>query len=225
MNKLLHIIRNNVLFFTLIIAIVAFRSSIADWNTIPSESMLPNLQVGDRVYVNKLAYDLRLPLTGISLVHFDTPKMGDVVVFDSEKAGKKLIKRVIGLPGDKIALRQNQLWVNGESAHYESLALKQSSEHPALTDSLFHESLREHQSLIRIEARGVATPYASFGPIQVPPGHIFVMGDNRQNSADSRVYGFVPQQEIRGRATHVILSLDSDNYYLPRSNRFIARIN
>lgn len=203
-----------------------FRSSIADWNTIPSGSMIPNLQIGDRVYVNKLAYDLRWPLTSLSIWHFEDPERGDVVVFDSKSAAKKLIKRVIGIPGDTVALRDNQLWVNGEAAHYQPVQNNTDSKVPhTASNQLFSESHLERETIIRIDTRGASPLYSSFRTIIVPDKHLFVMGDNREASADSRVYGFVPFRELRGKATHVLFSLDKQRHYLPRSDRFIHKIN
>src|SRR5258706_13883307 len=105
--------------FTLfVILMVAFRSSLADWNTVPTGSMKPTILEGDRILVNKLAYDLRVPLTHISILRFADPQRGDIVVFDSQAADTRLVKRVIGLPGDVVEMKNNRLRINGVEAPY-----------------------------------------------------------------------------------------------------------
>src|SRR5437762_1451462 len=105
--------------FTLfVILMVIFRSAFADWNTVPTGSMKPTIVEGDRIFVNKLAYDLRVPLTHIPIYKFGDPKRGDIVVFDSKAADTRLVKRVIGLPGDVVEMRNNRLTINGIEAQY-----------------------------------------------------------------------------------------------------------
>lgn len=196
-----------------IVLMVLFRSAIADWNDVPSGSMEPTILIGDRILVNKLAYDLRVPLTHLSLVRLADPKRGDIVIFDSRAAGKRLVKRVIGVPGDVVEMRHGQLVVNGTPAEYSNVGA-------------------EEQALIAMEgigtsAHGVQFDHThpssvdSFGPVTVPNEHYLVLGDNRHNSADSRFYGFVPRSEIVGRSSRVVVSLDPDNYFLPRAGRFL----
>jgi signal peptidase I len=208
--------KQNRRFILFIFLMVIFRSGIADWNTVPTGSMKPTILEGDRILVNKLAYDVRLPLTSISLYRHADPQRGDIVVFDSHKADKRLVKRVIGLPGDVTELRHNQLIVNGKAAEY-SLLLK-------TADTLYlSEAIAgsEHQIMLHAQYQN---PLNSFGPVQVPPNHYLVLGDNRDNSADSRVYGFVVRDEIIGRSRNVVLSLNYDNFYLPRAGRFFQSL-
>src|SRR3954471_3387031 len=108
----------------LILAIVLFsiRSSLADWNDVPTGSMKPTIQEGDRIFVNKLAYDLKVPFTTWHIAEWSNPKRGDIVVFYSPHDGKRLVKRVVGLPGDTIELRSNNLIINGQSVEYKPLA-------------------------------------------------------------------------------------------------------
>jgi signal peptidase I len=191
---------------------VLFRSAIADWNTVPTGSMKPTILEGDRILVNKMAYDLRLPFTHISLMKRADPARGDIIIFDSEAADKRLVKRVIGLPGDVVAMRDNQLWINGATLTY--------SDDPSAvgkSDKIEHLLGVEH----RVRWLGSDTRLSSFRPVKVPPNHYLVLGDNRNNSADSRVIGFVPRSEIVGRSRHLVISLNYDNYYLPRSDRFL----
>src|SRR5580693_6776477 len=102
----------------IIIILTAVRSAIADWNDVPTGSMNPTIVQGDRVFVNKLAYDLKVPYTTWHLAQWSNPKRGDIVVFFSPADGVRLVKRVIGLPGDKIELRNEQLVINGQAVDY-----------------------------------------------------------------------------------------------------------
>jgi signal peptidase I len=194
---------------------VIFRSVVADWNTVPTGSMKPTILEGDRILVNKIAYDLRLPLTHISLLKLADPARGDIVIFDSEAAGKRLVKRVIGLPGDVVAMRDNHLWINGQRLTYSGDPATL-----ATSDRIEHLLGVEH----RVRWIGSDTRLSSFRQIKVPSDHYLVLGDNRNNSADSRVIGFVPRSEIVGRARHLVLSLDYDNYYLPRADRYLQKL-
>jgi len=188
------------------------RSAVADWNDVPSGSMTPTILVGDRIFVNKLAYDLKVPFTTLHLATWADPHRGDIVVFRSPHDGIRLVKRVIGVPGDQIELRNDHLLINGQPASYASLHAE--SEPTFVVDETV--SGRTHPVMIdpQIPAR------RSFGPIQVPPGQYFVMGDNRDNSFDSRYFGFVPRDSIYGRATLVAMSFDHARYFMPRLDRF-----
>jgi len=207
LNKLLkQQIRENWGFALFILLMFACRSSLADWYVVPTASMQPTIVEGDRIFVNKLAYQLQVPFTNIALANFSQPERGDIVVFESAAADERLIKRVIGLPGDTVAMADNQVLLNGQKIEYK-----------ATTSSLiFDEQLPAFQH--RVQFTGVAHK-DSFNEVLVPEGHILVLGDNRNNSADSRFYGFVPMQELQGKATTIITSLDPKNYYLPRAER------
>jgi len=199
-----------------IIGVFLFRSAIADWNDVPTGSMLPTIREGDRLLVDKLAYDLRVPFTHLSLLRLAEPQRGDVVVFESERAGKRLVKRVIGLPGDRVELMRDVLYLNGQRIGYLPLA------RDGVTSD-WVEQLAGHAHAVRVtDAR---SPLDSFGPVAVPAGHLLVLGDNRDNSADSRVIGFVPRHEIVGRAKRVLFSLDYDRYLLPRGDRFLRPLD
>ncbi len=204
---------DNRYFFIFILLMVVFRSSLADWNTVPTGSMKPTIVEGDRIWVNKLAYDVRLPLTHISLLKIADPQRGDIVVFDSETAGKRLVKRVIGLPGDVVAMRGDRLFVNGVPADYSAVK-SQGNQAFFATESIAGMT---HRIELQPARSGILS---SFGPVKVPEGEYLVLGDNRDNSADSRVHGFVPREEIVGRSKNVVMSLNYDNFYLPRPDRF-----
>lgn len=191
-----------------LVLMLCFRSAIADWNDVPSGSMKPTLVEGDRISLNKMAYDLRIPFTHISLYKIADPARGDIAVFDSKAAGKRLVKRVIGLPGDTVAMKNNHLFINGKAVTYQ----------PLLMNDQF-ELLPGKTHLLRTES--TASSFANFDPITVPADHYLMLGDNRDHSADSRVIGFVPRSEFVGRSRSVVVSFDYDNYFLPRSDRFL----
>ena len=203
--------KENKSFLFFMVLMFVFRSSFADWNTVPTGSMKPTIIEGDRILVNKMAYDLRLPFTHICLHKVSDPARGDIIVFDSEISGKKLVKRVVGVPGDIVELQRNVLRINGQTLPYQGIS----------SDSLTQDKLEnllgiEH--IVRVNKNG--SSLSSFAPVKVPAGFYLALGDNRDNSADSRVIGFVPRDEIVGRSRSVVLSLNYDNFYMSRSNRF-----
>lgn len=193
-----------------------FRSACADWNTVPTGSMKPTIIEGDRILVNKLVYDVRVPFTNISLWKLSDPARGDIIVFESKASGNRLVKRVIGIPGDTIGLRDNKLIINGKHLDYKIVASINLT-----VDKL--ENLLGVEHLIRIDKR--SSPLSDFQSVDVPADHYLVLGDNRDNSSDSRVIGFVPRQEIIGRSRSVVLSLNYDNFYIPRINRFFMHLD
>jgi len=190
-----------------------FKSAVADWNTVPTESMVPTILPGDQIGVNKLAYDARVPFTHITLARLGEPKHGDIVVFDSQVADKRLVKRVVGLPGDTVVMVNNQLFINGQAIVYQK-----NDQGNDLTE---YFSTNTHSIKITNPADH---SFANLPTLVVPEGKYFVLGDNRDNSADSRVIGFVPRSEIVGRASTVVMSLDHDNYFAPRTDRFFKSI-
>ena len=193
-----------------------FRSSIADWNTVPTGSMKPTIIEGDRILVNKMAYDIRVPFTHHSLYNIADPARGDIIIFDSKVSDLKLVKRVIGVPGDVVELTDNVLRINGETLSYEDL-----SSTPVTQDK--SEDLLGVPHNVRVRKAG--SSLSSFQPVRVPDGFYLALGDNRDNSSDSRVIGFVPRREIVGRTRSVVLSFDYDNYYIPRSDRFFHTLS
>ncbi|MFK2932044.1 signal peptidase I [Dyella agri] len=201
------------------LCMVMFRSAVADWNVVPTGSMQPTIRIGDRILVDKAAYDLHLPLTSLSLWRRADPARGDIVVLDSHAAGERLVKRVIGLPGDRVALIDDHLFVNGVAADYRPLHIAGIRDDRADPARYVEESLGSIHHAVRwsVAAQGHGL---DFGPITVPAGQYLLLGDDRDNSADSRYYGFFPRNEITGRATRVALSLDPGNHYLPRSERW-----
>lgn len=211
LSKLPLLWRENRVFLIFLLLMFVFRSAFADWNEVPTGSMKPTIIEGDRLLVNKIAYDLRVPFTHVSLLKRADPERGDIVIFDSRSADKRLVKRVIGLPGDVVAMRNNRLRINGHDLEYREAA-------PGRPFAEAEEDLLGFKHKIWFYPQ--ATRMSSFEPIRIPEGHYMVLGDSRDNSADSRVIGMVPRDEIVGRAKKVVVSLDYENYYIPRKNRF-----
>lgn len=206
-RKFLNSINQNRSFLLFLILMFAARSSLADWYVVPSGSMQPTIVEGDRILVNKMAYHLEIPFTNIVVMDTGSPKRGDIVVFNSKAADMRLVKRLIGLPGDEIAMYQNRLIINGQPLQY-TLDPENNTASEALDGS---------NHLVKFIPSETARD--TFSTVIVPPGHYLVLGDNRNNSADSRYYGFVPEAELQGKALHVVLSLDPEDFYLPRTKR------
>lgn len=210
---------------TVVLLTSAFRSAIADWNDVPTGSMKPTILEGDRIFVNKLAYDLKIPFTTTRLARWADPERGDVVVCLSPADGVRLVKRVIGLPGDQIELRDERLFVNGTAVNCDSLDERFRDQiEPA--EQPFHQFAREdlavHPHPIMLTPQFAAL--RNFGPVQVPAKNYFVMGDNRDNSRDSRYFGCVAREKILGRATAVVISGDPKKFYRPRWERFFSAL-
>ena len=213
----------------LILAIILFsiRSSLADWNKVPTGSMNPTIIEGDWVFVDKVAYDLKVPFTTWHLAQWSNPQRGDIVVFFSPHDGTRLVKRVVGLPGDTVELQNNQLIINGTTVSYKPLNAEISSQLPEAEQqySLFAtEELPAHPHAV-MSIPAIIPAKRDFGPIQVPAGHYFMMGDNRDNSFDSRYYGPVERSRIVGRATDVMFSFDKNDCWLPRTRRFFKPLD
>ena len=211
----------------LVVALVIFsiRSSFADWNDVPSGSMKPTILEGDRVWVNKLAYDLKVPFTTLHVAEWANPKRGDIVVFYSPYDGKRLVKRVIGLPGDTVELRHDNLILNGAPVAYqpfEAASLRDVSEADRSSHLFATEDLPGRQHAVA--AWPAVNARRDFGPFKVPAAQYFMMGDNRDDSFDSRYYGPVERKRILGRATMAVLSFDRSHYWLPRWHRFFTEL-
>jgi signal peptidase I len=198
-----------------VIVLGSFRSAIADWNDVPTGSMKPTILEGDRVFVNKLAYDLRVPFTSWRIRSWARPGRGDIVVLDSPYDGRRLVKRIVGLPGDQVEMREYRLIINGEPASYELVSPLEAGRARKV-----QETLDGHSHLILANPDKPAMP--SFEPVVVPDDQYIVMGDNRDNSFDSRWFGYVSSDRIVGEVTRVVLSFDLDNHYLPRWERFLS---
>jgi signal peptidase I len=215
-----NVLRANKGFLLFLLLFGIFRTAVADWNPIPSGSMHPNLLEGDVVLVNRLAFDLKVPLTDLVVTHLGDPRRGDVVTFSSPKDGARLIKRVIALPGDVVEMRGECLVINGEAADYalageapETLAGGGVTPALQLTESL-KGAQRRIQVLPQVDAR------RDFAPVTIPQDQFLMLGDNRDNSADSRFIGLVPRALLIGRAERVLVSADMLGNWMPRTERF-----
>ncbi|HEX9163317.1 MAG TPA: signal peptidase I [Thermoanaerobaculia bacterium] len=208
------------IFLVMLLVVSSLRSALADWNDVPTGSMKPTIEIGDRVVVNKLAYDLKIPFTTIELMKWSDPKRGDIVVLFSPVDGTRLVKRVIAVPGDTVSMIDNQLLVNGKAAKWSGM-MPAEDEEQGLT-LITNETLfgRTHPMMLTPHVAAVR----SFGPITVPIGQYFVLGDNRDNSNDSRFIGFISRKSIIGRAMAVAFSLDREHHFAPRLDRFFKKL-
>ena len=209
-----------------IVIVAPIRSSIADWNDVPTQSMEPTILVGDRILVNKLAYGLRVPFTHQYVISWSGPERGDIVVFHAPGTGKRTVKRVIALPGDRVALRNNRLFINGKAMPIERRTAAE-LEADDLTDPAPY--LFGLETLDTVEHAVMVQPLKpaqrDFAEMTVPDGQYFLMGDNRDNSGDSRFFGFVPRKQILGEAFGTAFSLDHDKWYSPRWDRFLRDLD
>ncbi len=194
-------------FFPLILAIIILRSLVAEPFKIPSGSMIPTLEIGDFILVKKYAYGLRLPIINTKLLDTGKPKRGDVVVFRyPPNPALHYIKRVIGLPGDQVQFTEDKkLIINGKIAHYKAAGHYQSKNIKNSRKNEMADKLKETlpkgkpHDVILFGHTSIA------GDWVVPEGHYFMMGDNRDNSSDSRSWGFVPEDNLVGKASLVWL--------------------
>jgi signal peptidase I len=213
-------------FIILILGILLLRYSVIEPYKIPSGSMIPTLKIGDHIFVNKLAYGLRIPFIG-EVKRWGEPKRGDVVIFapprDSDK-GKVFVKRLIGIPGDKVRVEDNKLYVNDvfiqkvETDFYPTM--KDDADDEQYNDDNYKLYIEDFQGVkhyaLQFKDRGLL-PYPN--PISlevaVPEGSLFFMGDNRDNSDDSRFWGFASRSEVRGKAMFIWLSINWSKIFTP----------
>ena len=212
----------SISFFPVILIVFLLRSFLVEPFKIPSGSMIPTLLIGDFILVNKYTYGVRLPVVNIKLAGVGSPQRGDVMVFRyPADPSLDYIKRVVALPGDRIEYRDKVLRLNGKPVPRKQLADYESRERlqyfPRYLESF---DGTEHEIILEKEAPGFVSPGMDFShsgkcdynsgglACTVPAGHYFVMGDNRDNSADSRVWGFVPDENIVGKAFFIWLNLN-----------------
>lgn len=212
-------------------AMFILRSSILNWYVIPTGSMLPTIKIKDHVLVNKLSYGLMLPLMGTQILSWDTPDRGDIVLFESPVERVTFVKRVAGLPGDKISFQNGVLVVNGEQVKEElqnDRTILEDLGDPGAAEgkALYLESGLgdEPHYILRQEAGGV-TNYETRQWL-VPEGKLLVLGDNRDGSNDGRFWGFVEVNKIYGKAFRIFYSIQPSEGILPkfRTDRFFAEL-
>ncbi|WP_018878317.1 MULTISPECIES: signal peptidase I [unclassified Thioalkalivibrio] len=194
-------------FFPVLLIVLILRSFVAEPFRIPSGSMMPTLLVGDFIMVSKFSYGIRLPVTRTKILDTGEPERGEVVVFKYPRnPAEDYIKRVIGLPGDTIAFRDRVLYVNGEPQPAERVGTFEGEGSGQVMSgaSMFEETLdgRTYNTLMREQQASLD------GSVTVPDGHYFMVGDNRDNSNDSRVWGFVAEEHLVGRALFIWLHWD-----------------
>ncbi|MFS0753663.1 signal peptidase I [Noviherbaspirillum sp. 1P10PC] len=208
-------------FFPVIALVFILRSFLFEPFKIPSSSMVPTLQIGDLILVNKFTYGIRLPVVNKKIIDINTPQRGDVMVFKYPKdISLDYIKRVVGVPGDRVEYRNKKLSINGKDVSYKQLPDYLDEEHLTYSKQ-FEENLTGVSHRILNDDRAPAyvpnpdafprkelCSYNSEGFVcTVPAGHYFMMGDNRDNSLDSRYWGFVPDEYIVGKAFFVWMNL------------------
>lgn len=190
-------------FFPVLLVVLLLRSFLVEPFQIPSGSMRPTLEVGDFILVNKFTYGLRLPVLNTRVVEMNDPERGDVMVFRfPQEPSINFIKRVVGVPGDRIRYEGKQLYVNGEAVPNTLLEFNP-GEQPG--EELLEELLGAKPHRIYNNPRD---PGPQMRELEVPAGHYFTMGDNRDHSNDSRYWGFVPEENIVGRAFAVWMHWD-----------------
>ena len=217
-KKILH---ETKIFLLMLLVICSLRSALADWNDVPTGSMKPTIEEGDRVVVNKLAYDLKVPFTTYEIAKWGDPRRGDIVVLFSPVDGTRLVKRVIGTPGDKVELRENQLYINGQAAKWKPIGAATDTDDTSAFVGEETLAGRKHKVMFMPQIPALR----SFPPQQVLPGFYFVMGDNRDNSNDSRYIGLIERHRIVGRAMAVAFSFDRLHHYAPRFSRWFKPLD
>ncbi|OOY34944.1 signal peptidase I [Solemya velum gill symbiont] len=197
--------------------VLILRSFVFEPFRIPSGSMMPTLLVGDFILVNKYAYGLRLPVSHSKIMDTGSPQRGDVVVFRFPMNDSiDYIKRVVAVPGDTVAYRDKILYINGQPQQVEGLEIYNGVGGGKRETGVLHASEKldgvEHSVLInrRRPDFGPGCQVLADGPVRIPEGHYFAMGDNRGNSNDSRCWGLVPEKNLVGRASMIWMNFDSD---------------
>jgi signal peptidase I len=215
------LLRNNARFVFYIFLIVLVRGSFADQNYVPSGSMEPTIHVGDAIYVDKMAYDIKFPMTGHVIKHLSDPSRGDIVVFFNPKTDVRMVKRVIGLPGDHVRVVDGFATINGQPLGGDVQAALNFA-NSAQDEMVYLETVGGHHAHIR-RTRNLAR-YEDLDFV-IPPHKYFAMGDNRDNSWDSRGWGFIPRENIAGRARGVIYNVSWNPLPSVEWERFFSRLD
>lgn len=209
-------------FFPVILVVLLLRSFLVEPFRIPSSSMMPTLLVGDFILVNKFAYGVRLPVLHTKIIEVDSPKRGDVAVFRYPRdTSVDYIKRIVGVPGDEISYRNKMLYVNGQPVPQTPIGSYTGIGSGIRATGSLHsiETINgiEHATLVRVGTPDFPPGCQVLlrGPIKVPEGSYFAMGDNRDNSNDSRCWGLVAEEDLVGQAFAIWMSWDSQRSGFP----------
>lgn len=197
-------------FLIFLLGLGVMRGALADWNPVPTGSMRPTVLEGDVVLVDKRAYDWRLPFTAIDLHRHGEPQRGDVVVSFSPADGTRLLKRLVAVPGDTVAVVDGALWLNGAPVPLSAGQAVDGEPTPLgpLPAWRADEALPEGKTHA-VQRLPVAGPLQQMAPLTLAADTYFLMGDNRDNSADSRAFGPVPRRLLVGRVSRLLVSLDA----------------
>lgn len=208
-------LRENIEAVVIALVLALFiRTFIVQAFKIPSGSMLDTLQIGDHILVSKFIYGVKMPFTGKTLIPLSTPKRDDIIVFRYPvDPSKDFIKRVVAVEGDTMEIRDRLIYINGkwegEKAYtrYEDSSPEPGAVPSNIFESWWLDQLKNNRE-VHVDPRMIKD---NFGPIKIPAGCVFVMGDNRDNSHDSRFWGFVNLNEVKGKAFIIYWSWDSEN--------------
>ncbi len=211
-----------------ILVALTLRAFVVEAFKIPSGSMIPTLAIGDQIFVNKYRYGLRIPFTSTRLVEFKAPERGEVIVFICpDQPTDDYIKRIAAIAGDELEYRQGVLHINGKALEKKSLGRKGHMERDQRSgrwypfEALAYEETNGDATYTILEKPNGLSSERNFGPVVVPEGHVFVMGDNRDSSRDSRIFGFVPEDHILGRSLFVWWSWGADGLATERLGTWI----
>ena len=211
-------LKRNKGFLVFLLCFGVFRTAVADWNPIPSGSMRPTILEGDVVFVDRLAYDLKIPLTDIVVAPLGQPGRGDIVTFSSPRDGTRLIKRIVAVPGDSVAMRHGVLLVNGVAARYDDQVSLPEPVAGRETTAV-HATERIDGSARHVQFLPAVLARRDFDPMTIPANSYFMLGDNRDDSEDSRFIGVVPRHLLIGRAERILVSADILDRWQPRLER------
>lgn len=208
-------IKKNRSFFVFLFLLFVIRWSFIDHYRVPTGSMIPTIEIGDNIIVNKLAYRFKIPFTNSVLFEIATPKKGDIVVFQYPvDPSIDFVKRCVGVPGDELEIVDGILKVNGKEVFADGMDRIKLREELAKDQDIFYyyESLSDNKFKVQRIPLYFRPMYKK---MTVPAGMYFMMGDNRDNSLDSRFWGFVPHSYIKGQAIRVLFSVSFGDYFIP----------